>query len=49
MVKTRSFGEVLARDPVRRTRAPARGATFVHQVQALDADGTPVPHVHSVG
>ncbi|MEU8188336.1 hypothetical protein [Micromonospora carbonacea] len=41
MVKTRGFGEALARDPVRRTGARAQVATFVHQVQALDADGAP--------
>ncbi|MFI0795631.1 DEAD/DEAH box helicase family protein [Micromonospora rubida] len=46
MVKTRSFGEVLARDLVRRTGARPQSAKFVHQVQALNADGTLVPHVY---
>ncbi|MFI2664000.1 type I restriction endonuclease subunit R [Micromonospora carbonacea] len=47
MVKTRSFGEVLARDLVRRTGARAQSTKFVHQVQALNTDGTLVPHVHA--
>ncbi|WP_433343449.1 DEAD/DEAH box helicase family protein [Micromonospora sp. CA-111912] len=47
MVKTRSFGEVLARDLVRRTGAKPQSAKFVHQVQALNADGTLVPHVYA--
>ncbi|MEV0806733.1 DEAD/DEAH box helicase family protein [Micromonospora sp. NPDC050200] len=47
MVKTRSFGEVLAHDLVRRTGAKPVSSKFVHQVQALNADGTLVPRIYT--
>ncbi|MDO3704712.1 type I restriction-modification enzyme R subunit C-terminal domain-containing protein [Micromonospora sp. C28SCA-DRY-2] len=47
MFKTRSFGEVLAQDLVRRTNARPVSEKFVHQVRALNADGTLVPHIYA--
>lgn len=47
MLKTRSFGEVLAKDLVRRTNAKAVSGKFVHQVQALNADGALKPNVYA--
>ncbi|MGC4805852.1 DEAD/DEAH box helicase family protein [Micromonospora sp. DT233] len=47
MVKTRSFGEVLAGDLIRRTATKAQSTKFVHQVQALNAAGVLLPRVHA--
>ncbi|MEH1099347.1 DEAD/DEAH box helicase family protein [Micromonospora sp. CPCC 205561] len=47
MFKTRAFGDVLAQDLVRRTNARPASDSFFHQVQALNADGTLVPHIYA--
>ncbi|MEQ4302537.1 DEAD/DEAH box helicase family protein [Plantactinospora sp. B6F1] len=45
MFKTRTFGDVLARELVRRTGAQPVSGSFYHQVQALNASGALVPHI----
>lgn len=47
MFKARAFGDVLARDLVRRTSAKPEGKSFFHQVEALYADGTLTSGVHA--
>ena len=47
MFKARAFGEVLAKDLVRRTGAKPQSGKFFHQVQALNASGVLVPHIYA--
>ncbi|MFB9544200.1 DEAD/DEAH box helicase family protein [Micromonospora sagamiensis] len=47
MFKARTFGDVLARDLVRRTGAKPERDSFYHQVEALYAEGTLTSSVHA--
>ncbi|MGW0435590.1 DEAD/DEAH box helicase family protein [Micromonospora sp. NPDC003197] len=47
LFKTRTFGDELAKDLIRRTSANPSGNTFFHRVQTLYADGTLTPNIYA--